>query len=175
MVALSGRRSHLRAIVVMAIHTGMRRGELLNLKWQHVDFERSLLYVTNTKTGHDRDVPVNSLVRSVLLELREISGSFEYVFTNPKTGTRLTEVKHGFVSACREANIEDFHFHDLRHTTGTRLADRGVDAFAIAELLGHRDLQTTKRYTHATEARRRRAVEDLVGYGQGIVTKLSQK
>jgi integrase len=81
--------------------------------------------------------------------------------------------------SCREAKIEDFHFHDLRHTTGTRLADSGADAFAIAELLGHRDLQTTKRYTHATEARRRWAVEELVDYGKSdcpkIVTKIKRQ
>jgi hypothetical protein len=89
----------------------------------------------------------------------------------PKTGTSLTGSEAPFCVACREANIEDFHFHDLRHTTGTRLAYGGVDAFAIAELPGHRELKTTTRYTHAKEARRRRAVEDLVGYGHGIVTK----
>ncbi|MGH9759792.1 MAG: tyrosine-type recombinase/integrase, partial [Blastocatellia bacterium] len=160
MDALTGRRAHLKPLVAMAIHTGMRRGELLKLSWRHVDFARGLLYVTDTKTGHDRVVPMNSTVRETLLKLQESSGSCEYVFINPNTGARLTDVKHGFTSACSDAKIEDFHFHDLRHTTGTRLADSGVDAFAIAELLGHRDLQTTKRYTHATEARRRSAVED---------------
>ena len=168
MSALVGRRVHLRPLVLLAINTGMRRGELLNLAWRNVDFSRSLIYVTNTKTGHDRAVPMNSVVRDNLLALREESGGFEYVFTNLRTGSRLTDVKKSFVAACREAQIEDFHFHDLRHTTGTRLADSGSDAFAIAEVLGHRDLQTTKRYTHATEARRRRAVENLVGYAERL-------
>ena len=88
----------------------------------------------------------------------------------PKS-SRMTQ--NGFRAACREAGIQDFRFHDLRHTTGTRLADAGTDTFAIAEVLGHRTLQTTKRYTHATELRKRRAVEALASYseqdGQKIV------
>jgi integrase len=175
MNALSGRRAHLRPVVVAAIHTGMRRGELLKLRWQNVDFARGLIYVTNTKTGHDRDVPMNSVVRKTLLELQKQYSDFEYVFTNPNTGVNITEVKKGFNAACREAGIEDFRFHDLRHTTGTRLADGGSDAFAIAEVLGHRNLQTTKRYTHATELRKRRAVEILANYSEDDCLKIVTK
>ena len=163
---LTGRRSHLKPVVVLAIHTGMRRGELLGLRWQNVDFARGLIYVTNTKTGHDREVPMNSLVRETLLELQRAGGEHEYVFTNSKTGINLSEVKRGFTSACRDAEINDLRFHDLRHTTGTRLADAGTDAFAIAEVLGHRSLQTTKRYTHATDLRKMRAVEALASYSE---------
>ncbi len=142
----------------------MRRGEILNLRWQNVDFVRSLIYVTNTKTGYDREVPMTTKACEVLSELRQVNGEYEFVFTNPETGVNLVDLKHGFRSACDDAEIQDFRFHDLRHTTGTRLADAGTDAFAIAEVLGHRDLQTTKRYTHATELRKRRAVEALASY-----------
>jgi integrase len=164
--ALSGRRAYLKSIVVVAIHTGMRRGELLNLKWQHIDFARGLIYVTNTKTGYDRDVPMNSVVRETLLELQQSNAEFEHVFANPKTGVNVKEIKKGFWAACKDAEITDLRFHDLRHTTGTRLADVGTDGFAIAEVLGHRSLQTTKRYTHATELRKRRAVESLASYSE---------
>ena len=163
---LTGRRSHLKPVVILAIHTGMRRGELLGLRWQNVDFARGMIYVTNTKTGHDREVPMNSLVQEILVELQRAGGEHEFVFINPKTGINLSEVKRGFRSACREAGIHDLRFHDLRHTTGTRLADAGTDAFAIAEVLGHQSLQTTKRYTHATELRKRRAVEALASYSE---------
>jgi integrase len=116
---------------------------------------------------------MNSLVREVLLELRRQNAGYEYVFTNPATGVNVKDVKNGFRAACREAGIQDFRFHDLRHTTGTRLADAGTDTFAIAEVLGHRNLQTTERYTHATELRKRRAVGALASYseqdGQKIV------
>jgi integrase len=175
LVQLTGRREHLKPIVIVAIHTGMRRGELLNLKWKNVDFARGLIYVTNTKTGHDRDVPMNSVVREILEDLLEKYGDYEYVFTNPKTGVNITQVKKGFKSACKDAGFVDLRFHDLRHTTGTRLADAGSDAFAIAEVLGHLSLQTTKRYTHATELRKRRAVELLEGYSEKDCQKIVKK
>jgi integrase len=164
--ALTERRAHLKPVVILAIHTGMRRGELLSLRWNDIDFARSLIYVTNTKTGHDREIPMNAKVREALSDLQLVNGEYDFVFTNPKTGVNLVELKTGFRNACKEAGIHDFRFHDLRHTTGTRLADAGTDAFAIAEVLGHRNLQTTKRYTHATELRKRRAIEALANYSE---------
>jgi integrase len=130
MAALTGRRAHLKPLVVLAIHTGMRKGELLSLKWSNVDFQRGAIHVTHTKNGRDRDVPMNSQARKVLLELQSKSEG-EYVFENGKTGTSLTTIKTGFRSACEDAEIYDFRFHDLRHTTGTRMADAGADAFVI--------------------------------------------
>ena len=70
-------------------------------------------------------------------------------------------MKHGFASACQDAKVDDFHFHDLRHTFGTRLGEKGVDAFTIAQLMGHADLRMTARYTHATNKNLRRAVQSL--------------
>src|SRR6185503_3828058 len=95
-------------------------------------------------------------------------------FKNRKTGVNLMDVKHAFNGACADAGIDDFRFHDLRHTAGTRLADAGADAFTIAEILGHATLQMTKRYTHATDERKRRAVEALGNLPKRIVTRLSQ-
>jgi integrase len=166
MASLTGRRAHLVPLVRLAIHTGMRRGELLGLRWRNVDFLRGAIHVTKTKTNRDRDVPLNSEAREILLGLQRESEGEEFVFSNKKTGLNLTDVKKGFSSACREAGIQDFKFHDLRHTAGTRLADTGADAFTIAEVLGHATLQMTKRYTHATDKRKRAAVEALSGYAQ---------
>jgi integrase len=174
MAALTGRRAHLRPLIVLAINTGMRRGELLSLEWRNVDFQRGVIHVTNTKTGRDRDVPMNSEVRRILLELQRQAEDEAFVFRSRKTGLNLTDVKHGFNGACTDAGIDDFRFHDLRHTAGTRLADAGADAFTIAEILGHATLQMTKRYTHATDERKRRAVEALSGLRKRIVTRLSQ-
>ena len=80
-----------------------------------------------TKTNKDRSVPMEPIVRAALLELRERTGDVEYVFVNPDTGTRYTDVKKSFSAACRGAGITDFRFHDLRHMFGTRLADAGVE------------------------------------------------
>jgi integrase len=174
MAVLTGRRAHLRPVVLLAINTGMRRGELLSLMWRNVDFQRSVIHVTNTKTGKDRDVPMNSDVRYILLDLQRQGKDEAFVFKNRKTGVNLIDVKRAFNGACVDAGIEDFRFHDLRHTAGTRLADAGADAFTIAEILGHATLQMTKRYTHATDERKRKAVEALSNLPKKIVTRLSQ-
>ena len=94
------------------------------------------------------------------------SGKAEYVFTNPDTGTRYTDVKKSFSAACREAGITNFTFHDLRHTFGTRLADAGVDVVKIKELMGHASIVTTMRYIHATDQGKRGAITVLSEYRQ---------
>ena len=87
------------------------------------------------------------IVREALLGLSQQHGDAEYVFTNPNTGTRYTDVKKSVSAACREAGIANFTFHDLRHTFGTRLADAGVDVVKIKALMGHASIVTTMRYT----------------------------
>jgi integrase len=86
-----------------------------------VDFGLKLINFTETKTNIDRAVPMESIVREALFELRKQNGNAEYVFTNPDTGTRYTDVKKSFSAACREAGITNFTVHDLRHTFGTLL------------------------------------------------------
>jgi integrase len=163
---LIGQRASLRPVVVLAIHTGMRRGELLRLRWANVDFARGLIHVMNshreqTKSGHSRSIPMNQIARQQLLALQSESGDTEYAFVNRQTGDPRTDVKTGFRSACREAGIKDFHFHDLRHTAATRLGDRGVDTRRIMAILGHRCIQTSARYTHATDEGLRHAMDLL--------------
>ncbi|HEU4391143.1 MAG TPA: tyrosine-type recombinase/integrase [Blastocatellia bacterium] len=122
--------------------------------------------------------PILRFVSHFGVSAADIFGTSEdeaFVFSSRKTGVKLTDVKHGFNGACTDAGIDDFRFHDLRHTAGTRLADAGADAFIIAEILGHATLQMTKRYTHATDERKRRAVEALTGLGRNVVTRLSQR
>ena len=163
---LTGPRADLRPVVILAIHTGMRRGELLSLRWANVDFERGLIHVMNsqrekTKSGHSRSIPMNQIARRELLGLYRQTGHTEYVFFNDKTKNPRTDLKHGFGSACRLAGLEDFHFHDLRHTAATRLADAGTNTREIMAILGHRCIQTSARYTHATDEGLRRAMEAL--------------
>ena len=106
------------------------------------------------------------IVREALLELSQQSGDAEYVFTNPDTGMRYTDVKKSFSAALREADIANFTFHDLRHTFGTRLADAGVDVVKIKELMGHASIVTTMRYIHATDQGKRGAIVVLSEYRQ---------
>ena len=164
MVLLNGRRQHLRPIVTVAIYSGMRRGELLKLRRNHVDFGLNLINVKQTKTGKDRTIPMDESVREILFRLCDGLGDENFVFENSRTGVHITDIKHGFKSACREAGIHDLTFHDLRHTFGTRLADAGVDIVKIAELMGHQSILTTRRYTHATDGGKRAAIAQLASY-----------
>ena len=113
-----------------------------------------MLHVRVSKNGKDRFVPINQTVRRMLEGLPRTS---EYVFPSPKTEGRLVDVKFRFDKAKREAGIRYFRFHDLRHTAATRMADRGADAFALAEIFGWSDVRMALRYTHATDESKRRA------------------
>jgi len=158
--ALSGPRSHLRPLVILALESGGRRGELLGLTWDRVDLAQDVLVFADTKSAKDRTVPLSDEAHRILVELRA-SATSDLVFPSPKTGRRITDVKRGFKAACRQANIADFRFHDLRHTFATRLAENGVEAFTIAALLGHADLRMKSRYAHATNPNLRRAIKGL--------------
>jgi integrase len=161
--------SSLYSIVQLALNTGMRRGEILSLKWSEVDLNRGLICVTQTKTNRNRIIPMNQVVRELLSQQQ---GQGEYVFTSPRTKGCLVEIKKGFKKACQLAGIHDFHFHDLRHTAASRLAATGADIVTIAEILGHSSFRMTKRYTHASEERKRNALESMVS--KNVVTIWSQ-
>lgn len=168
--ALAGKEP-LRSIVLLALHTGMRRGEIISLRWDEVDFTRRLIHVTQTKTGRNRMVPMNQDVLEILGRQPHQS---DLVFVSPRTGRQLVEIKKGFIAACVRAGVHDFRFHDLRHTTASKLAEAGADITTIAEILGHSSLNMTKRYTHASEDRKRRALEAMASRKK-VVTIWSQK
>jgi integrase len=170
----------LKGIVVIALHTGMRRGEICGLQWFDLNFERGLIHVRNTKNGKDRLIPMNATVRALLeerrtrrAELRLLAPagarcgrdarapSSSYVFPSPRTGERLIEIKYSFVRALKDAEITDLRFHDLRHTAATRMGDAGADAFTLAAIFGWSDIRMAMRYTHAMEDAKRRAVEAI--------------
>lgn len=167
LAACTGRKAHLVPIIVLAINTGMRRGEILKLRWPQVDFDRGMIRLGSavTKTSRPRDIPMNEAVREQLIGLFK-SRTSDLVVSNPHTGKVIVNFKTAFHRACQDAGISGLRFHDLRHTFGTRAADMGVDPFTIAELLGHADLRMTKRYTHATDQRKRQAVESLSDYAK---------
>jgi integrase len=172
-----GEREHLLPNVVLALNTGMRRGEILNLRWSQVDFGRSQIHLTRTKSGKERDVPMNTQVHNLLFNLARHESGF--VFASQKTSRALTHCKRAFTKACELANITDLHFHDLRHTAATRLAEMGAEPFTIKDILGHSDLRMTDRYTHAVEWRKREALERIGNYGEqqkaGVVSLAERK
>lgn len=173
--AALGENELVKRIVTLALHTGMRRGEIFNLKWFDVDFNRMFIQIRESKSNKKRLVPMNETVQKMLLSIKRKS---EFVFPSPKTGGRLDNIKRSFRRAVNEAQVKNFRFHDLRHTAATRMADAGADAFSLARILGHSDIRMTSRYTHATDAAIRRAVENLdqnSDFGNELVTKQKRR
>jgi integrase len=158
---LVGRRAHIRPIVIVALKTGMRQGEILGLKWEHVDFDQKTIYVAHTKTGRPRKIPMSKPVEVELRSLKQDASSEEHVFSYARTGLKLTTFRHAWERACTAAKISGLRFHNLRHTFATRLRAKGVHEMDIMSLLGHTTLQMTSRYTHAMPENLRTAVDSL--------------
>jgi integrase len=152
---------HLLPVVLTALHTGMKKGEILRLTWNQLDFSKRIIRVEKTKSGKPRLVPINSFLFAVLMKQRHESGTSEYVFPNSKTGEPLLDVKRSFHSAAKRASIRGLRFHDLRHTFASRLVEAGVDLITVKELLGHHSVKVTERYTHSNAQQKDLAVECL--------------
>jgi len=148
----------LRPILAVALNTGMRRGEILNLRWEQVDLAKRLIVVKQTKSGKDRLIPINDGLYAVLRALKALGGRQDLVFPNPMTGKPYTEVKKSFKLACKRAGIVGLRFHDLRHTFASRLVEAGADIVTVRDLLGHFSVKMTQRYTHPGRSQKFAAV-----------------
>jgi len=134
----------LRPLVTTALNTGMRLGELLGLDWSHVDLKRRQIRVVDSKNNESRVVPINAVLYNTLSKLRHREGA---VFLS-RYGRGYNYIDNGFRAALIRAGIEDFSFHDLRHTFASWLAMEGVPLSTISRLLGHKTVQMTMRYAH---------------------------
>lgn len=136
-----------RPIVITALNTGMRKGEILSLRWADVDMENRKITVKKSKNNEIRVIPINQTLYQALKALSEQSDGNAYVFTN-KDGETFGDIKRGFHSALKRAGIEDFRFHDLRHTFGSHLVMQGIDLKTVQQVMGHKDITMTMRYSH---------------------------
>ena len=150
----------LKPIVVVALNTGMRRGEIFGLKWEQVDLSHGFILLDVTKNGERREIPINTTLEYLFKEMLQRSIDSKYVFAG-KTGNPLTDIKKGFHTALRKAVIHDFRFHDLRHTFASQLVMAGIDITSVKELLGHKSLTMTMRYSHLSPGHKRKAVHVL--------------
>lgn len=148
--------SSLKPVAVVALNTGMRLGEILNLKWQDIDFKMRIIYLLKTKSGDKREIPMNRLVEEALNSIRKHPTS-DYVFYH-KDGSPRKTVRKSFSTAMKRANIMNFRFHDLRHTFASHLVMAGIDLNTVRELLGHADLTMTLRYAHLSQDHKKKAV-----------------
>jgi len=160
--------SHLVNFILLGLHTGMRRGEMLGLEWRRVDLQEGLIYLEghHQKNGKIGSVPLNRAAReSIVAQARfraEHCPQTPWVFCDRK-GDRIGAIKRSFATACKRAGIEDFHPHDLRHTCAAWLVQAGVSIREVAELLRHSDIRVTMRYAHLAPDNVRAAVEVLDG------------
>jgi integrase len=130
-----------------AISTGMRLGEILNLKWKDVDFEHGFIRVVKSKNNESRDIPINAFLLETLKGLKKSLETGNYVFCN-EDGEPRKDIREAFSGARDRAGLEDFRFHDLRHTAASLFASRGCDLITLQNLLGHKSVSMTQRYAH---------------------------
>ncbi len=136
------RSPHMRPLIVLAVETAMRRGELLGLLWKNVNWDKRIAHLPLTKNGESRDVPLSPRAYETLQALREASDG-DRVFTASGNSVRLAW-EHLRV----RAGCSDLHFHDLRHEAVSRLFEKGLDVMAVATISGHKELRMLQRYTH---------------------------
>src|SRR5262249_10964305 len=150
-----------RPLVVLALHTGMRRDELRNLRWEDVDFQTGTLRIKRDKAGEGRWVTLNSAALASLRTVkREQKVMSPYVFCSPH-GQFLHNLDRAWRPAVKEANIANFRFHDLRHTFASRLAMAGVDLYTVQRAGGWKTQVMVQRYAHLSPDHIRAAVERL--------------
>jgi integrase len=150
---------HIRPIVVTALNTGMRKSEILNLRWREADLKNRKITVINAKNNESRIIPINQTLYHELSVLSQ-SPKGEYVFSE-RNGRPFKDIKKGFYSALKKAGIKDFRFHDLRHTFGSHLVMQGVDLRTVQQVMGHKDIKMTMRYSHLSPEYVQKAVEKL--------------
>lgn len=173
-VLLSHSPDWLREIIIFALNIGMRRGEILNLSWKAVDLFRRTITVMESKNNEKRTIPMNEKVYNLLKEKSKVRLiGCDFVFHSPHSKSKLFNqaLERAFSNCVKKAGLDDLHFHDLRHTFGTRLSQKGEDVLTIKALMGHKTLMMTSRYVHHNVESLRHAVE---GLGQSNSTKLAQ-
>jgi len=143
-VAATSRSTALKPLILFALETAMRLGEILSLTWAGVDLEKRVACIFDTKNGDARQVPLSSAAISILEHLPR-SPQSDRVFWNWKA---IDSVKGLWRRVCEKSEVTDFHFHDLRHEATSRLFERGFNPMEVASITGHKTLQMLKRYTH---------------------------
>ena len=139
---------YLYPIVILALSTGARRGELRSMTWKNVDLNRRRITFTDTKNNETRSLPLSGAAHEALQSMSKIRQIETPLVFPGRKPSQLVDFDHAFADAVAAAGIEDFRFHDLRHSAASYLAMSGASLAEIAAILGHKTLQMVKRYTH---------------------------
>lgn len=152
----------MKAFIIISIQSGMRMGEILNLKWSDVYMKQGYMIALNTKNGKPRKLLITPDIKEQLeLFYNSIN---EYVFTNPLTHDKYKNVDSSFIRLVKKSGIKHITFHELRHTTASRMNEMGIDLATIQEYLDHKDPRTTRRYIHKPRKNILDAVQKLSQY-----------
>ncbi len=172
------RQPWLLPLVTVAVHTGMRRGEMLGLRWSNVDLNRELITLQQHKTLKNKYIPINEAAREALIWLdKHRYGDHVFMY---KWGKRIgkTNVQDSIDNVCSKAGIDDFTFHGTRHTFGSHLVMAGVDLVTVSKLMGHTNIKMTMRYAHLAPKHEAEAVAKLntrLAQNRNIGETLKQK
>lgn len=173
---------YLAPIVLTAIHTAMRKSEIIFLKWKNVDLKKKVIYLDaeDNKSKKDRIIALDSLMIDLLETQLKISGHCDFVFLNSKGTPYKTadSMKNTFNNACKRAGIEDFCFHDLRRSSATLLHEYCKDMKIVSRQLGHSNTDTTERYVHPLDKAQFEAVELIAihkSYHREYIQKLRDR
>lgn len=157
------RNHYLYPVVVLALSTGMRQGEIMGLTWDDMDLNRGRAILHETKNNERRGVVITGHALEMLKELAKVR-RIDSNFLFPSNGNRSQkpiDLRAPWEAALRKAEVEDFKFHDLRHSAASYLAMNGASLAEIAEVLGHKTLQMVKRYAHLSEGHTASVVESM--------------
>jgi integrase len=153
-------KQYLYMMVLFALNTGLRKGEIQQLRWKRIDFENGFVHVEHnpeageeTKDSERRDIPLNNLLMNELRKWKEVSSPDDNDLVFP-----VQDIKRSFRSALNKARIKDFRFHDLRHSFASHLVMQGVDLPTVSKLLGHAKIDMTMKYSHLSPDHRKEAV-----------------
>lgn len=150
-------KGDLRNIVIVALNTGLRKSNILNLKWENINIEFKTIEITDNKSNKHLKIFMNKTLIDMFTSLPHVS---EYVFINKQTNKPYVKLRSWY-TALRKAGIENFRFHDLRHTVCTRLIKNGVPLPTVQHIMGHSSIQTTMRYNHIESVDIKNAMEIL--------------
>ena len=155
----------LYAIVVVALSTGARQGEIMKLRWSDIDFSRGIMRILDTKNDERRAIPLKGFAHDLMKERAKVRHiDTDLVFPSKIRPQKPLLIHKSFPEAVKRAKIEDFRFHDLRHSAASYLAMNGATLAEIADVLGHKTFQMVKRYAHLSEA-----------HTAGVVASMNEK
>lgn len=145
-------------VVLTALETGMRKGDLMSLTWDDIDFQRKEITLRETKNNELHHIPISNVLYPLLDKLTQDKRGLVF---KKSDGTSYGDPYHRFIRACSWAGLTNFRFHDLRHTFASRLVQAGVRIRTVQELMGHKDIKMTMRYTHLTRSHLKKAINQM--------------